>query len=430
VGRSDEWLRQIETGGRRLDSIECTVRLAEILRVDVATLLGLSTKQLPRNSDSGEELVRPIRRALMDSPTASAFLEKASDSPPDHATQDQDFDTAIDQAWTTWLQCSERYASTVEKLPALLYRAGVRSSQAISGKSGASKPGATESLAESTKGNSWAKPIISTYQLARVVLEKLGEHHLAWLAADRAMRIAEITGHPRIQAAAGWHLAQCYLQTGRYLEASSFALAIARKLAPQRPLEAEAAALWGALHLVAAQAKASQAELHQAEELLATATAAASLFPGERRVFTVPFGSVEVGIASVQIASRLGRLGEALKLAATVDVPDDYPADTQVRHYLPLAYVHSRRNEDAAAVLALLKTAGLSREDLCYDEMAHQTLARLLSRNNLTVRRELKQLAEIAEAGGLPHFPLSSPTTAFLAKNSLAGISFSAAASA
>jgi transcriptional regulator with XRE-family HTH domain len=366
VGRSEEWLRQIENGQRRLDSIEYAVRIGHALRIgNIWAFLGLEEAGVGSPSTDIKAIAH-IREALLDSVLVQAFMPQPA---WDEAAVTIEADVA--EARRRWLGEGDRYHRTLSLLPRLLRGAACRLH---------------------TVGGVATEPVVAAYHLVRTVLSRVGEEHLALIAADRALSAAErIDGAALV--AASWHVSACYLEQGSLIEAYRFALAADGQLSEglqDGPL------LSGALYLMAADAAAAMLEAHRAYDLLGEARRIAASVSDVMTPYLVPFGPTEVGIYSVQVAIRLGHPGEAIRLASQIDIPEDYPADRQARHYIPLAYLHSRRNEDAAAVFALTKVAALSPEDIRYDHQSRDTLYRLLRRNNLTVRRELARLAHIA----------------------------------
>lgn len=368
VGRSEEWLRQIENGQRRLDSIEYATRLGTALRVsDLSSFLGIErSTRLP--SMAAAEMQGPLREALMDSVLIQAHVPAAIWEEAAHT-----LDSDVDQARTHWVGGADRYHRTIQILPRLVCGAAAR--------------------LFATNEPQQSIPAIAAYHLARTLFSRLGEEQFAWLVADRALTAAQRIGGTSILAAA-WHLSACYLAQDAYQQASQFAMSAARRYADVDGEEGRA--LVGALHLVAAEAAAAMLDTPRASRLLDQANAAAAESGETFNRQIVPFGPSEANICAVRVAVRLGRHSEALRLAAAVDLSDDYLPDGQARHYIQLAHLYSRRNDDPAAVFALTKVAEISPEDVRYDRLSQEVLNRLLRRNNLTVRRELGRLARTA----------------------------------
>jgi DNA-binding XRE family transcriptional regulator len=371
VGRSEEWLRQIEKGQRRLDSIECAIRIADVLRMsDLLRELGLQPGQTERPG-LHPDLVQPVRDALTDSVTTLAFVKERAAWHDAERTLDSD----VTDAWSQWLGGVTRYTSTMRVLPRLVR-------------------GAVTRLQAGARTETHAAAL-AAYHLACSVLIRVGETQLAWLAADRAFGAAERDGAPDLIGASAWYLCRCYMEQGLLTAAGQFAAAAANRL-PGPPYEQSGGILWGALGLLAAEAAARLVEPQRAAEILGELHRAADRSAIDESVWHVPFGPTEVGICAVQVAIALGRSGEALRLASHLEIPDGHPADQQARHYLPLAHLYLRRNEDVAAVFALNKVATISPEDIRYDVDVHQALDRLQQRNNKLVRRDLERLSSLA----------------------------------
>lgn len=370
VGRSEEWLRQIENGQRRLDSIEYAIRLGEVLRIsDLMATLGLTERDGVGELTVASAVV-PVREALNRSVSVDVFVEESAGM---GASSNVDADVA--EAWQSWSGRANRYQRTLRLLPDLLRGAAAR-------------------LREET-GSAGIESAISAYHLTRIVMSRMGEEQLAWISADRAAIAAARVGGAAMQAAA-WHLGICNLRQGWFGETYRLATAAIDMKLPDGDDSADMLILSGAMHLVAAEAAAGLLEPQQAQQQLEQARLVAEAVPDHPHPYMIHFGDVEVGITAVQVAFRLGQAGEAIRRASELDVPDHYPPDRQARYYIPLAYLHAQRNEDAAAVFTLAKVAAISPEDIRYDELSRKALRRLLRRHNLTVRRELTRLATLA----------------------------------
>ena len=371
VGRSEEWLRLIETGQRQLDSIEHAIRLADVLHMpSLPAELGIGARERSRPG-AGPAMLTPIRDALMDpgAPPMRATTRRTSWDA--QATLER----ATAEGWDQWLGGTNRYTGTFQMMPALI-RGAAASTLAPDGATG---------LASA----------LAAYHLAAAALSAVDERGLAWLAADRAVCAAGRDGTPEQMAAAAWHLIACFLRQKCWAAASRLSTeAIAWLPAPDG---GQVAALRGALLLTGAEASAGMADQHQAEQLLAEAQRIARDLEPRDWPDRVPFGAVEAGICAVQIAIELGRPGEAIRLAGQLKVPDDYPPGLQVRHFIKLAALHARRNEDIPAVFALTKVAEISPEDLRYHPDARHVLHRMLRRGNQMVHRELAYLANLAD---------------------------------
>jgi DNA-binding XRE family transcriptional regulator len=370
VGRSEEWLRLIETGQRSLDSIRCAIRLADVLRMPgLPAELGLRSRG-PDQSGADSALVAPVRDALIE----SAAMRVLAGHPPVRKRPGQSLGSCAAHAWGHWLGDSRRYTRTFAVLPELIRSAATRRPEQER-----SEPGGA----------------LAAYHLAAAALTAAGATDLAWLAADRAWGATERPDRPELVAASAWHLSRCYLYQSDCGPAGRLTEAAAARL-PRRGGGRPSIALRGALLATAAEAAAEMTDAHRAEHLLAQAQEAAGDLGANESIMHVPFGPVEVGISAVRIADRLGRSSEALRLAARLEIPDSYPPGLQISYFLQLACLQARRDEDISAVFALSKVAEISPEDLRYHPRARQLLQRLLNRRNQAVRKELAHLANLA----------------------------------
>jgi transcriptional regulator with XRE-family HTH domain len=370
VGRSQEWLRLVETGQRPLNSIQIANRLTEILDLED---LGLSRPSIGGTHWKAGHGTAAIRRSMLDAMPVQAFANEQA-----WRESAEQLEVDVQEAWRRWLAGRHRYQDTLQILPGLTR-------------------GATWRLQGIRNGH--AGPIdaaMLALYLVRTVMSRVGEETLAWLAADRAMNAAAFAGASLPLLSSSWHVCVCYLRHGYREEALQFALAAVDNLAEATGDGRDAFILRGALKLLAAEAAASLLDAHRAHELLAEARDAAEVTGDDTQAYMIPFGPTEVGITAVQMAARLGRSTEAIRLASQVEVLDTYPPDRQARYYIPLANLYAQRKEDAAAVLILKKVAAVSPEDIRYDYLSRDTLVRLLGRNNLTVHRDVLKLAQMA----------------------------------
>ncbi|WP_228562349.1 helix-turn-helix domain-containing protein [Catenulispora rubra] len=380
VGRSAEWLRQVESGKARLDSLTVIRGLAEALHIsDIRDLIEEPGPAVPSTLGPDPRLLA-LRRAVIDRCSVLAFGGTAS---PRGATW-ASVQTELDHTWSRWCTGADRYSYAMGRLPALLYTA-----RALCRRQGADPD------AERVLGGS--------YRLARSLLTRLGEHELALHAAHRALDLAEQVADPLAVAAGAWHVAGCLLQLGHHAEAVGFATAAADNLASEAgtsdladPTDRERVAMTGALRTTAAEADAAQLNAAGCASSLTLAQAAATALGTDMCSRGVWFGPTEIGIAELQIALRLGRIADALRQSRTLEVPAEYPVERRSRYLVSLAVAHAHRGEDAAVLLALSQAERECPEDLRFDQTARNHLARLIRRDNRSMHSEVSRLAVAA----------------------------------
>ncbi|WP_405164651.1 helix-turn-helix domain-containing protein [Nocardia sp. NBC_01499] len=382
TGRSEEWLRQIERGRRRLDSIEMMYRLAEVLRFDdPIELIGLPSSSRSGARDMGEMSLQltALNRAIMDHPSTQVFATAATSQLPTL----ESVRAGLDRCWYSWLGSGHRYTELAARLPEVL-----TSARSIRAAAQASTNGQLEEA---------GKLLVEAYHLARFVLTRVGDYHLAWLVADRPIGILTQPAQPVLVAASSWHVASALLSMGYHSESRDYALAAAQRLAAANRSAETESPVYGALQLLAAEGAAGAADLEQSKQLIAEAARIAEQLDRAACLRTVWFGVPEVTITAMDIALRLGQVDEAIRLAADVQLPDNATVDVCARYYLTTAYAYGRKGEDFAATLALQQAELASPEDLRYDWMAHRTLQQLSRHDHHLTRRDLAKL--LAAAG-------------------------------
>ncbi len=376
VGRSEEWLRQVELGHRRLDSIEVLTRLAEILQFEnLEKLIGWPATT-PRPAAHAPDLpLGPLRQAVMEHPA----VPWPAAPPAPGAQASHRVRTELDSLWQVWSGSPERYTVTARRLPALLRDA----------RSAVVRPGDDDAAAH----------LVGAYHLARHLFTGVDDTQLAWLVADRATTIAVQSHDPLLVAACAWHAGRALLSLGHFPECRDHCVATARHLAAPTPAAPAALTLWGALNLLAAEAAAAAHDLPGCDALTAAAAEAAAALGTDRQYGHVWFGPAALATAAIHTATRLGRLDEAARLARTTELPDTHTAHRRVHHYLTAAYALARRGDDGDAMFALLQAEKACPEDIRYDGVAHRTLQQLIRRGNRLIRTDLDRLAALAGLG-------------------------------
>ncbi|WDZ87842.1 hypothetical protein [Micromonospora cathayae] len=153
--------------------------------------------------------------------------------------------------------------------------------------------------------------LVPLYGLAALVLVKVGQGSLAWLAADRGMAVAMATNDPTTVAAATVPLAQALRCDDRPRYALETALVAAHRLMPAAadggPAGPAGAALLGTLLIQAALAAAERGD----EDGVRTLLDQAAELPRESGAGDGGFGPAAVGAARVVAEAALGDVAAA-----------------------------------------------------------------------------------------------------------------------
>lgn len=365
VGRSEEWLRQVERRQRRLDSIEVLLHLARVLHIeDVTEFLGWRPATAAKAPAAGS-LIEDLRAGLMDSLALRSLRPGVHAVPPPLPV----LRAELEHAWEVWQQSSSRQAQLAVLLPRLLRR--LRSAWISGDRSG-----------------ELVLLLARAYGLARYLADELGDQHLAWIAADHCLAMAERSDDVAELGAAIVHRTACMRAMHYATEAYKFAVEYADRV--------DDPAIRGALLLQAAEAAADANQRFEANRLLDLARAIAGDLGTDITRSLVLFGPSEVGIREVRIAMRLGQFDSAVRLARDVSLPQDLPVERQATHLITMAFAYARARDDVAAVFALNRVATLSPDDLRFNPLARAAIQRLAHRGHVLIADDLTRLSTLA----------------------------------
>jgi len=225
IGRSGEWIRQVERGDRAVDRLSLLLGLANVLKVvDLPGFLGCAAPRgTPADPVAGESSAARVD-ALKE-----VVYRPAS---PGHPSRVEDPDRQVMAAWVTWQDSSSPYAATLAHLPALLRRLSPEDDSAS---------------------------VAHAYRLASAVLGRLDEKPGALIAAQRALGAARSGGCVLTEASCLATYADALVQLGATGIATDVCgeagLLLAKNANAATPATAAAAA--GIVHLSAARAAAS-----------------------------------------------------------------------------------------------------------------------------------------------------------------------------
>lgn len=373
VGRSEEWLRLVESGQRKLDSVEVVSRLAEVLRVDDPAEL---TEWPQMNSQPRDQVrirgLQSLWQVIVDHPAVSAYHDP---------TVFDEFDIgalAVDLAKnrTLWSSSPRRYSELLCTLPPVLWASRIQGWHLQSVES--------EAL------------LVRAYHLTRQLLTSVGAHSLAGTAADRSLNIAAQIDIPVLVAASAWHVGNSVLQLGNASGCREFVLAAHRRLHNDESTSLDEVTVGGALLLLAARGAAAMRDHVESARLLERSVIDAHRLGVDHHIDGITFGPIEVGITGVEIALAENDADKAIHIAAGVDVGGDYPLERRTKYYICLADAYAACSNDVAAIYALNKAAEICPEDLCHDSNAHRTLQSLSRRDNHVIRTEISRLTRLA----------------------------------
>ncbi|WP_422735150.1 helix-turn-helix domain-containing protein [Micromonospora sp. WMMD729] len=381
--RSKSWVDKIERGVRPLDRYSVIQELSRVLRVDPEVLLG----QPPSPPSSTPAGVDDIRAALA-----------RYDTPPSRPHM-RELRRQVGHAWLTYQHA--HYAELLRVVPGLLDAAqGARSPEVL----------------------------VQAYRIAALLLVKLGEADLAWLAADRAMGAAADDAH--LTATAAIAVAQALRASVRERLALSATLTAAHRVLPpsadegdqevcgtfgdqsrRQPLDHQgrgeharrgdrrAWAVGGTLLVQAALAAAGCGEHRRATELIDRAAGVAANLRGYDEPHGTSFGPVTVDMARVLLAAQRGDTDGALTRHVSVvrrEVWRRLPAEYRGAYLLDAARIYLHAGDVRGAARALVDA-----DSVAPGEVRGRALARTLIADVARAKPAAAGVARLATLVGL-----------------------------
>jgi transcriptional regulator with XRE-family HTH domain len=339
---SPSWLKAVENGTRKADSLRMLMAIAEALDVEVWDLIP-GPRRLPPNAGAVSDGVVRIERALLADYGRPG--RDAEELGPDLARLRREVDAALD------LRSASRYDAVGARLAVLIPE--VERAVDVA----AHEPGHDDSL----------RLRAEVYWAAAYTLFRAGERGtMAWLAADRCMETARRIGDPLMTAIGARCVAHVLVHAGRSRDALDLTVAAIDTLEPTMGgSSAEDLSVWGSLHLAAAVAAARCDDRAASQRALREARVAAQGLPEPAPDFRLlSFTPVNVAIHAVSVAAELGDAGDALRLSDQVDL-DALPEQQRGRRaqlHLDVAGVYEQKRQNEAAVHRLHEAERLAPE--------------------------------------------------------------------
>src|ERR1035437_3858060 len=384
-GRSASWVDKIETGTRGLTQLPMLELVASVLHVSVETLTndaragGSRGAGEPACMDAFE--VASIREALQRyEAISSVFVPVQRNEPP---ALDR-LERSVTHAWLAFQNAG--YPSLGRSLPRLL-----RDTQ-----------GAVNAYGTSGDDALRARRLLSlTYQVTASALWKLKELDLAWLAAERGLATAELTGDSLLISDAARRVSQGLMTLQQHEQALTLLRADIDRLEPGRG-DGSAAylSLYGMLFLMGAVVAARAKRGATARELLAEGGGVAAQLGHDGNERYTAFGPTNVALHRVAVLADLGDGGAAVEAAQDVD-PDGLarlPKERRANFHIDSARGYALAGRRDEAVSALLDAETLAADEVRCRPVAAALIADLQRRPGPRSRH----LTQLAARAGMP----------------------------
>jgi transcriptional regulator with XRE-family HTH domain len=336
VGRTPDWLGKVERGTIPIDRLSVLERIADALRIPLARLIDRAGTWSPAAPSHGLD-IDPLRRVLAD------YSYLTSDKDFDHIDLDL-LATEIGETWSAYQD--SRYARANRLLPAAIIHARA-AGQELEGR---------EQLRAQRR-------LAMAYQGAAMLLTKIGETDLAWLAADRGLGKAFEADDKVVLGSLYRSVAHCLLANGNLDAASATIDNAVALLASDADRGPDHLSIHGSLFLVGAMAAARVGNRREASHYLAHAGKAAERLGHDGNNMWTAFGPTTVRMHHVSAALELGDIETALAQGERIDT-SALPVERRVRHKLDLARANNDRGHRDAAETLLLDANELAPEQV------------------------------------------------------------------
>lgn len=340
IGRSESWVRGVENDRLTPDKYSVIDRLAGVLDIDVAWLLGQPYQPTEPRQDAGHSHVPALRTVLRR--TSLILSGHPGMRPASAPALLPNLRAEVDRV--TRLRQAAKLPKVMAQLPDLME---------------ALNTGAIEASGPDQDGVHGL--IVEASHVARMVLNQLGYHDLAWTAVENAAIAAARIGDPLMKACSAWDRCGVLLHTGSLHEAIVVAEAAMADLEAQlnTPTE-QALSLWGALNLRCSVASARRHDATTAWNYLREAENTATRLGHDRNDFQTVFGPGNVGIHAAEIAVELDQPDVALQRHSAINLEAVPSKERHTRHRIDIARACGQMKRDAAAVQVLRQAADIA----------------------------------------------------------------------
>jgi transcriptional regulator with XRE-family HTH domain len=374
LGKSKSWVDKVERGVRRLDKFSVVYDIAEVLQVDPQLLLDREPER-PRSAQAVDQAeIAEIQAALERYDQVTGFFH-----PPSQVPELPELRKAVSHAWLTYQHA--KGGALARSLPQLL-----RQAQA-----------ADAAYHATHHGPESAHLLGQVYQIASSTLRNLGQNQLAWLAADRAVSVAQRAGDELLAGVATFRVGMALLAMGRARSSLEVNVHVANRLAPPegRSCRPQRLSVYGMLLLQGAMAAAKLYDVATVNDLLRAAEEAADQLGGDRNHYWSCFGPTNVLLHRVAAAVELGDGRHAVETHERIP-PEVFAAlvpERRVHHLLDLARGWAQIGDMSRAGEVLVEGDRLAPTELRSRPITRRVLGDVLSRTHGDPPPALSELA-------------------------------------
>lgn len=382
IGRTASWLSQVERGIQPVNRLDVLRLLADGLGVPLQVLQPDAPPAAEPDSTAPAETndLDQARLVLSGHPAVHVLLTPREDFRPN--TLD-DLREAAERIWD--LTHTDQFAELSSALGPLVPRLE-RATRTAPAEYQAELHGLTA----------------RTYQALAAAFVRQNEADAAWVAADRAIREAELSGEPLGVFAGIYRLAHAFVRL-KHLDQAEHATTMAvnalRRYVEDHEPTPQHLSVLGSLHLMLALIHARAGERTTARKQIEKARQVARQLGEDRNDFNLEFGPTNVEIQAVSTAVDLGDAGEALDIGEGLDA-SGLSVERQARLLMDLGRAHAQRRHFGDALNYLLKAEDLAPEMIRTHIAAREVTRELMLVAGRAAPDELRALAERTDALG------------------------------
>lgn len=241
----------------------------------------------------------------------------------------------------------------------------------------------------------------AAYLAAAKLATKVGDTGLAWVAADRSLRIARETDRHGLIGIASYQVACALLGNGHLADAEETATQAAERLASHAESNAhDIIAARGALLLLLAIMAGRQGDSQAARRNLRGAARLAEQFGQDGNLLWTAFGPTNIAIHELAVHVALGDSRAAFTVGERLNT-DALPSVLLGRRsqvHVELGWASVGQGDDSLAVLHLLEAERVAKQAVSRNATARALLSTLLARECKSATPGLRALAARAGA--------------------------------
>jgi transcriptional regulator with XRE-family HTH domain len=367
AGRSESWVKSVESGRFLMPRLPMLVKLAEVLGVDPAELAGEQGIPTSAYSKAAHPALPQVTEALTSYPLDTRDLVPLPAA---------DLAARVTQAWQLWHGAARQRTAVAVVLPDLLRQGRI----AARLHDGGERRACLVSLAQ-------------IYHLCQLYLSFQPAPEMLMLTGDRAISAALDADDPHAIAGAAWYMNHIFRDAGERDEARiDLATRTSRLLSPDHG--GEDLARWGLLQLAIALSHAKSG--HEGDALRhwdEAGRAARALGTGYTHPWLI-FGPGMVDAYAVTIQADLAHSGQATRVADTLNLRSMPSATRRSFHLAEAARAYFGRREHVATVHLLNKAWSESPDTTQFSLFARSAALELSEHGPAAIRDDATQLRQ------------------------------------